>query len=178
MMMDRSEQERRKKIWKEYQHQHSLELMAYAMDRGFYDESAPEEIVLAEAFSRCLAEKAIRKNYIDYRLYAMPLYWHFDFLLVDAEGNELIFNLEKGVVTDKFLKVEGPYALAVYNFFFHQIASLSFLILSVNSILVLFTSQMLGICGSGVFTISISSGRTVYSHTPYSSPSSIILSRS
>lgn len=88
MMMNKSEQERRKKIWKEYQHQHSLELMAYAMDRGFYDESAPEDMVLAEAFSRCLVEKAIRKNYSDYHLYSMPLYWHFDFLLVDAEGKE------------------------------------------------------------------------------------------
>ena len=86
--MDRSEQARRKKIWKEYQHQHSLELLAYAMDKGFYDESAPVEMVLAEAFSRCLAEKAIRKNYSDYSLSHMPLYHHFDFLLIDGEGNE------------------------------------------------------------------------------------------
>lgn len=86
--MDKSEQERRKKIWKEYQHKHSLELLAYAKDKGFYDESAPVEMVLAEAFSRCLAEKAIRKNYSDYSLSHMPLYHHFDFLLIDGGGNE------------------------------------------------------------------------------------------
>lgn len=86
--MDRSEQERRKKIWKEYQSKHSEALLDFATKMGINDPKAPEEFVLAEAYSRVLAAKAVLKNYPDCRLIPMPLYWHFDFLLVDGEGNE------------------------------------------------------------------------------------------
>lgn len=88
IVMDKSEQERRKRIWKEYQNAHRDILLEFATKMGFNDPNAPEEFVLAESYSRALAARAVLANYPDCRLFPMPLYWHFDFLLVDGEGNE------------------------------------------------------------------------------------------
>jgi len=86
--MNKSEQAKRYFEWKKFQNEHSEDLLEFATKMGFAEKRAPLEFILAEAFSRVLGIKVIRKNYIDADIYPMPLYWHFDFLVVDGEGNE------------------------------------------------------------------------------------------
>lgn len=87
--MDRSEQDRRKQIWKQYQNTHRDILLEFARKMGFYDVNAPEEFILAESYSRALAARAILNNYgRDVQIIPMPLYHHFDFLIIDEEGEK------------------------------------------------------------------------------------------
>lgn len=86
--MDRSKQADRYFKWKQYQNTHRDILLEFADKTGIYDKNAPEEFVLAEAYSRALAARAILNNYRNVTIIPQPLYHHFDFLIIDEDGNK------------------------------------------------------------------------------------------
>ena len=88
MMMDKSSIEGNKTRWKQYQYEHKDSLLKFARKMDICDANAEEDIILAESFSRALAARAIFNNYRNITVYAMPLYHHFDFLVVDEDGNK------------------------------------------------------------------------------------------
>ena len=86
--MDKSSIEGNKTRWKQYQYEHKDSLLKFARKMDICDTNAEEDIILAESFSRALAARAIFNNYRNITVYPMPLYHHFDFLVVDEDGNK------------------------------------------------------------------------------------------